>query len=306
MSEVTNNATQEVKEAPATEKNENSLYNLEIDPIPFEAQFSFWDGSSLYLEKIINGIFGGDIAPDFVGCKIIANDPNKFNRIPGMFSGNLNNVRDNGEYLLVFRFECQNENANEEDCNIILRNREKLKKGSNEFLHRMNGVLGSINDKVPYTRKFALTERTKQMLFKFLPDKDKGNPRWEERTVEYVIRKNTDAGVLTTSAVEIYGLSLKKFLDNIYDYKGSDGKRKYAYEMRILRDTRVVPPAYDRFGNKIEVPIMLEDAEYSVRVFRMDMNAAISDMSDAMHLSMYLKNFFIDKASDPNDKVSNG
>ena len=302
MSEVTNNVTQEAK-APTVEKNENDLYNLEIDPIPFEAQFSYWDGSSLYLEKIINGIFGGDIAPDFVGCKIIANDPNRFNRIPNMFSKNPNNVKDNGEYLLVFRFECQNENANEEDCNIILRNREKLKKGSNEFLHRMNGTLGSINDNVPRTRKFALTERTKQMFSKFLPDKD--NPRWEERTVEYTIRKNTDAGVLTTSAVEIYGLSLEKFFDNIYDYKGSDGKRKYAYKMHILRDTRMVPPAYDQFGRIIAAPIMLEDAEYSVRVFRMDMSA-ISDMSDVMHLSMYLKNFFIDKASDPNDKVSNG
>ena len=306
MSEVTTTTNENVENKEVnTEEAKKSEYTLEVEPIPFEGQFSYWDGSSLQLENIINSLFAGDIAPDYVGCKIIANDPKMFTSIPTMFARDPNNVVNNGKYLLVLRFECKNDKADYDDCNIILRNREKFKSGSNLFLQQMNRTLGTMDSRTSNIRRFTLTERTKQMLYKFLPDRDMSNPRWEERSIEFISRKNTDAGMLSTSAVEIYGLSLSKFLREIYGYKDSDGKRKYAYNMDILRVIRMPnnPVAYDQFNRPINTPMLVEDAEYTIRVTKMDVNAAITDTAAAMHQNEYYTNFLKSKAADPNDKV---
>lgn len=275
MSEVKNNNVTENKEATTPEKED---YTLDVEPIEFKAHAKTRFINSTELEKIINSIFAGEIAPDYAGCKIMINDPSR-TVVPRFIQ---DTVPLNAPYLTLRFNRRTNSNAGPEDSNIVPKSMAAGKDYGD--IARLVNVLGAKAE--PASRLFTVTERTKEMLLEFVPDNMKNNPRWNERTEEHAIMLNDNMGTRQiVNVVEIYGLSLEKFLEKIYGStvgEGDDKRMKYGYKINIMREIQTFNPAF--------TPTMYpnDNFEFLMQVLQMDWDT-VDEVSNAVHMAQPIK-----------------
>ena len=273
-----------MSENVATVKNDPEVkeegFTIEVEPVEFVPHAEMRYMNTKELERLINSMFAGDIAPDYMGCKILLNDPNVA-PVPRFIA---NTQQPNSPYL-VLRFSHTSDNADPETSNII----KRADAYGNDGLDRIVRVLGT--KKAPASRLFVTTQRTKDMLTEFLPDPMKKNPQWDQRTEEHVIRIQDGASMTREiTVVEIYGLSIEKFIAKIYgnkllDSEGNEvidkeGKpvESCAYHMNVVRQI-YHPNINPMMAAQMRSP---EDMEYLISITKMSWDA-VDDVCDSMY-----------------------